>query len=408
MLTSWLSKAYAKDPLRLIVLGGLGFFTIIATGLLLFHSPLPLSKQPFPDAHEYLNAANRLAHGQGYTTTVRDYPYSPHIHQVTNPPRFPPGTSLLLAPFALVGSYPGNVEFGVRLIAIALVVVTGWAALSIGGWYAALLAALITATSEFVLLNTRIVMSDALAALLIVVCVPLMRLQTERRWSIYLLGFLCGYGLVIRESGIVVIATLLIVLSGWDRVRAAVGAVPPALGLAIYNWSTFGAPWRTGQSYWLGDFHLYSLANVMKHPWPPGGEEGSYADSLRIFDLIAHTHAGFISLAPNIWFYPLIILGFSTVFGPPWFTLVGLVAAVCQWSKREARFTVLLTVLMVIFYMPNFGQDPRYLAGPCILLTVWASTAVVQVAGRIRSKYGQQISAFLSPKNTRGAMEQVL
>jgi len=395
-----LSAAHSTDPFRTKVLCGLGFIALITTALLIWRQPFALSGaagQPFPDAHEYLNAAYRLAHWQGYTTTVRDNPYF-HIHQVVNPPRYPPGTSLVLAPFALIGNYPGNIEFGARLLVVALVIATGWAAYSLAGWYAALLAVVIISTSQFVLLNAHIVMSDVLAALLIVICVPLMKLRTT--WSVFLLGFVAGYGVVVRESGVVVLASLLIVISGWDRLRVLAGAIPPVLGLAIYSWWTFGAPWRTGYSYWLGGFREYSLSYVFKHPWPPGGEEDYYAVSLRFFHLVGSTHEGIISLLPNIWFYPLMLLGFSTVFGPPWLTLLGLVAAAWWWRQREAQFTLLLAVLTAIIYMPNYGQDPRFLAGPCYLLTAWALAAVVHIARWVRDRYGQQISAFLAPRST--------
>jgi hypothetical protein len=400
--TRKLAAAYSADPFRFIALCCLGFLAIVTTALLVLHTSFPLSKQPFPDAHEYLNAANRLAHGQGYTTTVRDNLYSPHIRQAANPPRFPPGTSLILAPFALIGSYPGNVEFGARLLVVALVVASGWAAYSLAGWYAALLTVLVTGTSEFVLVNTQIVMSDVLAALLIVICLPLMKLGT--RWSVYLLGFVAGYGVVVRESGVVVVACVLIVMSGWDRLRVAVGAFPPVLGLAVYNWSTFGAPWRTGYSYWLGSFPEYAASYVFKHPWP-GGEEIQYAFSLQFFHLLGHTHAGYFALLPNIWFYPLILLGFSTIFGPPWLTLLGLFATAWWWRLREARFTLLLAGLTVIVYMPNYDQTPRYLAGPCFLLTAWAMAAVVHVARRVRKSHGQQIANFLAPAPAKTAAQ---
>jgi hypothetical protein len=392
-----LAEIYFKDPFRFIVLGGLGSLALVFTVLLLVRQPFSLANQPFPDAHEYLNAAFRLAHGHGYTTTVRDNPFSPHRHQSVNPPRFPPGTSLILAPFGLVGHYPGNIEFGSRLVVVALVIAAGWAAFVMAGWYAALLAAFITSTSEFALVSTRVVMSDALAALLIVVSVPLMKMHS--RWSVYLLGFLAGYGVVIREGGVIVVACLLVVMTGWDRCRIAAGACLPILGLAAYSWVTFGAPWQTGYTYWLGKFPFYSLSYVFKHPWPQS--EAYYGEWLRVFHLVAYTHSGVIGLLPNIWFYPLILLGCSAVFGPPGFTLLGMIAAALWWRRREARFTLLVAALTAIFYMPNFTQDPRFMAGPCILLTVWASAAIVHLARRVRNEYGQRISEFLAPTLAR-------
>lgn len=218
------------------------------------------------------------------------------------------------------------------------------------------------------------------------------------------MGLIAGYGFVIRESGIIVVACVLVVVAGWDRLRVGVAAALPIAGLAIYNWATFGAPWRTGQAYWLGSFHLYSLSYVLKHPWSEGGEI-NYAFSLRFFHLLGHTHSGFIALVPNLWFYPLILLGFSTVFGLPWVTLVGLIAAAWRWRLPEARFTLLLAVLTVVFYMPNFEQDPRYLAGPCFLLTAWAAAAVVHVARKVRTSHGQQIANFLAPAQAKTAAQ---
>ena len=237
-------------------------------------------------------------------------------------------------------------------------------------------------------------MSDALAALLIVVSVPLMKMHSK--WSVYLLGFLAGYGVVVREGGVIVLACLLVLMTAWDRLQIAAGASLPVLGLAAYNWVTFGEPWKTGYGYWLGKFPFYSISYVFKHPWPPGGQ-GYYAQSLRLFHLIAYTHSGVVGLLPNLWFYPLILLGCSAAFGPPGFTAIGLIAAARWWRRREARFTLLLAALTAIFYMADFAQDPRFMAGPCILLTAWASAAVVHVARKVRNRYGQRIAEFLVP-----------
>ena len=304
----------------------------------------------------------------------------------------------MLAPFAWIGHYPGNIEFGSRLLVVALVIATGWAAFAIAGWYAALLAAFVTSTSEFALLTPRCDVRR-LGRSADCCSVPLMKVRMK--WSVYLLGFLAGYGVVIRESGVIVVACVLIVMTEWDLPSRRTGASLPILGLAVYNWSTFGSPWRTGYSYWLGNFPYYSLSYVFKHPWPPGGEEGYYAESLHLFHLVVYTHSGVIGLLPNIWFYPLILLGCSAVFGPPGFTLLGMVAAAFWWRRREARFTLLLAALTAIFYMPNFTQDPRFMAGPCILLTVWASAAVVHLARRVRNQYGRQIAGFLAPNLAR-------
>ena len=385
-----LRDAFIASPGHVITLGCLALLTVSGILLLLFQNPYPLINQPFPDAHEYLNAAYRIAHGHGYTTTVRDNAFSPHVHHVVNPPRFPPGTSLVLAPFALIGTYPANVEFGARLIVLGLVFVVGWAGYSLSGWFAALLAAFVTAISSFATFSAHVVMSDALGALLTVVCLPLMTLKAK--WAFYLAGFAAGYGFVCREAGIIVVASLLIVIGGSDRLRVAAGAAGPIFGLALYNWSTFGAPWRTGYSYWLGPFQEYSLSYVTKHDWPANV---AYGSSLELFHLVGHSPSGLTGTVPNLLFYPLIALGFSFFFGPPLLTLVGVVTAIRSWHRREARFTLILAAGSAVFLMANFQQDPRLIAGPCILLTVWGVVGVVQLVRAIWRRYGDGLTARL-------------
>ena len=372
-------------------MGILALLTLVVLVVLLLNHTFALSNQPFPDAHEYLNAAYRLAHGHGYTTTVRDNTFSSHARQAVNPPRYPLGTSLVLAPFALFGTYPGNEELGARIIVIALVIATGWAGYALGGWYPALLSSFVVALSPFAMVNTQIVMSDALGALLIVVCVPLMKIRAN--WSDYALGFVAGYGIVCRESGILVVLCLLIVVQERERLRIAVGAVGPIVGLALYNWSTFGSPWGSGYSYWLGSFPQYSLRYVTKHPWPLGAQ-GYYHSSLELFHLMEQSRAGLIGPLPNYVFYPLILLGFSAVFGPPWLTLIGLVTAIRSWNRREARFTLALSGLFVLFFLANYSQDPRFVAGPCILLTVWGLVGLVKLTRAVWDRYGEDLRAL--------------
>src|SRR5919202_1466323 len=53
------------------------------------------------------------------------------------PPRYPPGFSAALAPFALVGTYPANVQLGSKLYATLYLVATLAAGWIVGGPLAA-------------------------------------------------------------------------------------------------------------------------------------------------------------------------------------------------------------------------------------------------------------------------------
>jgi hypothetical protein len=304
-IRSRIEHASTADFFQFIALVTLAVILLLVLISLATQRLFSIADQPFPDAHEYIDAAHRLANVLGYTTTVRDFPLSPHLAQAVNPPRFPPGTSLVLAPFALVGSFPGNVEFGSRLIVVALVLAVAWAGYSLAGIWTALIASLLVATSDFAVISTHEVMSDALSALLAVVLLPLMRIRAT--WSVYLCGVLAGYSVVVREGGIVVVICLLVVLSGWDRLKAGLAACVPIAGLALYNWFTFGAPWRSGQGYWLGTLKIYSPSFILKHPWLH--DLTGYNGELRLFHLVEHSAHGPIGPLPNVVFYPLVALG---------------------------------------------------------------------------------------------------
>ncbi len=79
-------------PARLLKVSWAVVATALVVWLALTTVARPLDQQPFPDSHEYADAARHLAAGDGYVTTVHgDGP---------RPPRYPPGFSLALVPFA--------------------------------------------------------------------------------------------------------------------------------------------------------------------------------------------------------------------------------------------------------------------------------------------------------------------
>src|SRR4051794_13901598 len=75
----------------------------------------PLAQQPAPDAQEDADSARSLGRGDGFYT---------RIHEGSRqPPRYPPGYPLAVAPFAAVGSYPRNVQLGAKAYAMTYVLV---------------------------------------------------------------------------------------------------------------------------------------------------------------------------------------------------------------------------------------------------------------------------------------------
>ena len=101
----------------------------------------PLAQQPYPDAAEYASAADSLAAGKGYFT---------YIHAgLRQPPRYPPGYPLALAPFAAAGRFAQAVQHGAAFYAVFYFAVVMLAAWVLGGPLAAILAGAFVLASPF-------------------------------------------------------------------------------------------------------------------------------------------------------------------------------------------------------------------------------------------------------------------
>ncbi|MCX5737545.1 MAG: hypothetical protein NTZ61_03440, partial [Proteobacteria bacterium] len=138
---------------------------------LLTSKPVPLDSQPFPDSQAYADTAFQIANGNGFLTRIDErlpadqQPTSGHL----NPSRYPPGLSLVLAPFVRFGDNElSDTQTGARFIAVLLLLAIFAASAALGGPTAAGIAALVTWMSPFVKKSSRLVMSDAFGALLTV------------------------------------------------------------------------------------------------------------------------------------------------------------------------------------------------------------------------------------------------
>ncbi len=352
---------------------------LIGTLLLVRHE-VPLRSQPFPDSQEYVTSADQLAHGRGYTTPVRDTASTARWANAENPPRSSPGYSLALVPFALAGHFPRNVEFGAKLTVVLMVVAVAWAALELGGPWAAILAMALLGAGSFMKESALYVLSDAFAAALAVAVLALVKRLTPL--AVYLGGFLAGYGLLVRASGLVILASLLIVLRGRDRLRALVTAAPPVVGLLAYQWVTFGRPWRTGYGYWLPHLKMFSLSFVTQHPLQG---DHIFTDQLNhraekwLCHVVVSCHgASPAGALPNWLFYIMVLGGGLWIFAPPLVSLVGMVVAFRWWREPAAQFTLFVTALTGALYLPYFFQAARFMAAPALMLIVLACAGAIR------------------------------
>lgn len=334
----------------------------------------PLSLQPFPDSAEYANSARSLSHDKGFFT----YLYKGS----RQPPRYPPGYPMALAPFAAVGSYPRDVQRGAKFWALVYVLVAVVAAWVLGGPLAGALAALFIGVSPFARDSAGLVLSDAFTAALAVLMLPLLR-QMNRSGA-RLAGAASGFATLARITGGVNLIALLAALPRRYYKSVLLFALPSLVGLGLLQWALFGNPLETGYSYWGVASHNFALSyltgsSVREGPF-------IFPDLLngKLFSWVCPCQVGGPQASmPNLTFYPMLLAGMFWVFSPPLVPLLGLVYA---WRhRREAigRYTLLVTFLSLLVFSVYFYQGTRFMAGPATLLTVLASVWLAELAAQL-------------------------
>jgi hypothetical protein len=350
----------------------------LALGPLVTIEPRPLNRQPSPDAQEYVDAARHLAAGDGYVVTIR--------RGEVQPPRYPPGFSLALAPFVLAGPYPANVQVGAKLYAMLYLVVTLVAAWAVAGPLAAAVAVALVGSSPFAVRYASLVMSDAFAAALAVGALPLIHRPSVRRLAGA--GLVSGALIAVRLTGVLTLGALLAaaVTGAAGRVSrrglaamVAGGLVGVAL-VALQQWWTFGNPLITGYGYWLPEIRNFGLDYPLDLETRRDGS-GVVADSLdglllswacpcREDDPLMSFRA--------VTFYPLVLLGLFWIFVPPLTTIPGLIEVWRRRNEPGPAYALWLTVLTVGFHLFYFYLAARFLAGPTTVLAVYSGAFVAR------------------------------
>jgi hypothetical protein len=332
----------------------------------------PLAEQPSPDAQEYADSARSLAQDRGFFTFIYD--------GQREPPRYPPGYPLALAPFALIGSFPGNVERGARayvLLYVLAVVIAAWV---LGGPVAAAIAAVVVGISPFARDAAHLVMSDVLYAALTVAVLPLIYPRPTRSGN-RAAAALAGLAILVRLSGFVNFLALAAATRKSGVKDLALMGIPALFGLAFLQWKIYGSPFRTGYSYWGVDSHNFALSyatsDVIRHEGPfifPDRLGGHLLAWIACPCPVGGAQAGL----SNIVFYPALLAGLFWVFSPPIVPLLGLLYA---WRRRReavGRYALVLVVASLAFYLPYLFQGTRFMAGVGAVLTVLGSVWLAQ------------------------------
>ena len=334
----------------------------------------PLPTQPSPDAQEYASAATSLAHGKGFYT---------YVHNNTRePPRYPPGYPMALAPFAAVGSFPRNVQRGAKFWALVYVLVAVAAAWVLAGPEAGAIAAILIGLSPFARESAGLVLSDAFTAVMAVAALPVLFLPT--RSGARLAGAAGGFAAVARVTGAVNVIAVLVATprSAWKSVL--VFALPFLIGLALLQWGMFGSPLETGYDYWKANDHHFSLSFITSAATLREGPFVFAGHPTGLLDWVCPCRVGGPPASlPNLTFYPLVLGGMIWLFAPPFVPLLGLAYALVHRREPFARYTLVVTLLTLLVFEVYKFQAARFMAAPATLLTVLASVCAARLLQRL-------------------------
>ena len=338
-------------------------------------APKPIEQQPFPDAAEYADASFQLSHGNGYAT---------YVHEgLRKPPRYPPGFSALLAPFARwAGDFPQGAQRGAKILVLASFVAVCLVAWGLAGPVAGALAALIAGTSPFYSTMATLVMSDAVGAMLTVL--PLLLLVRPRVVTSAFAGVITGAGVVVRLASLLTLIGLVLALGRTRLALAAVaGALPFVLLLLASQWLTLGHPLKTGYDYYFPALQEFDLDYVREVDLAQ--KEGPYIVDDRLHGELMDWVCPCVEGGPmrdlsNITFYPALTAGLFWVFTPP---LVGLLAFWELIYRRRsviARYSAFAIAANMILFASYFHQGARLLAPTGALLVVFAAAFGARLA----------------------------
>jgi hypothetical protein len=286
------------------------------------------------------------------------------------------------------------VQLGSKTFAIVYLVATLVAAWVVGGPLAAAVAVALVGSSPFAVRYASLVMSDAFAAALVVLAVPLLHLSAGARLGRAGVARLTGAGLLagglilVRLSGIVALAAMVATLGSARRWRAIVivgtGALIGVAALAFQQWTSFGNPLMTGYAYWLPELRTFGLDFPLALDSQRDGS-GVVADSLD-GALLRWTcpcpeDDPLIAFRP-VTFYPLVLLGMFWIFTPPLTIIPGLIEIWRQRREPAAAYVIWLTIITLLLHLVYFYHGPRFMAGPATLLAIYSGVAVARWAGR--------------------------
>jgi 4-amino-4-deoxy-L-arabinose transferase-like glycosyltransferase len=335
---------------------------IIALAFVLRYSnPYFLSDLPIvPDSEQYAIGGYNISQGKGFSIYIND---------LRLPPQYPPGLSLILAPFyRLTGAELHEAIYVILAFSLFSILLCYLFARTVFGAPIALLSALLLTVAPLYVGYSQVLISDMVSNSFILLGLWLAWLavtsEGKAPWLWLTAGMSCGFSATLHLlSGITIVPLL---VAWWLKTRGRFrGSVPPLAMLAagfvigvspllIINRLEFGGIFRTGYDYW--------------ERWGQGQNNFSLLYAIRN---TAVSEAG--DARGNISFFIVHFLGLSwpTLFAPyfPSVLLLAFCGAIASVKRNAAAgrgvfsftvmsisliFSVLITLFFYSFQMSKF------------------------------------------------------
>ena len=225
-----------------------------------FHLDLPgerLADLGGPDSVFYIQGARNLARTGEYTVQVNGQ---------SIPPKFPPGISLLLAPWFAAWGADAPHPLPVMQLLSYLLCLGLWLFVRVrAGSLAAFLALLGWMAGGSFIYHRLTICTPLPDGLVLLALAALLAAPRPGRARIAATGLVLGTGLWVHYTNLAAAAPVLLLLDprrpGFAGRAAwlAAGALPPAAGLLLWQWSAYGHPLATGYHLWLPRYHAGTM-----------------------------------------------------------------------------------------------------------------------------------------------------
>jgi hypothetical protein len=346
------------------------------------------------DSSGYLNSAKALAEGR-LTDPIRAVPEIEGRTWLFVPmgywgeqdrnfvvPTYPPGLPLIFAASSFAGDWYWGPLLACVLGAVAAVWLCFLCAREAGvSTPLAVAGAVSLALSTMFLFSALQPMSDLLATTgcLAAVWAAQRACRTGAPWWALACGAIFGLGVLVRPSNIVLLPALVLLLWNWRRLLwAALGGLPFAVFLAIYQNALYGHPLRSGYGSIQSMFHADLFARTIAHyatwmprllplavlvvplafllPWRTRGRE--IAAMVAWFVAVFGFYAFYFCTHESWWYLRFVLPAFPALIVLALLGLDGAIARLRAWQKvaRLAAAVALTGVALGFSVRENSAQ----------------------------------------------------